>query len=68
MNSRYQVVRKDNGPHNPHTGVVSEHKTADAAREAIDNANRQLRHQKGYATAWHPYVVLDTETGETVTV
>ena len=66
MTARYQVVRKDNGPNNPNTGVVSNHKTIEAAQSAIARANRRLRHQPGQQTAWHPYVILDTETGEIV--
>jgi hypothetical protein len=64
MENRYAVVRIDNGMRNPHTGIVSNHKTEDAAREAIERANRRLQKQAGYATAWHPYAVLDRETGE----
>lgn len=64
MNTRYAVVRQDNGPRNPHTGVVSRHRTPEAAQKSIDQANLRLRRQPGYATAWHPYAVLDTQTGE----
>lgn len=62
----YAVVRKDNGPRNPHTGIVSTHQSAEAAFEAIEKANRKLKKQAGYATAWHPYAVLDCESGEIV--
>lgn len=64
QNSRYSVVRIDNGIRSPHTGIVSNHPTEDAAFAAIDRANKRLRRQAGYARAWHPYAVLDHETGD----
>jgi hypothetical protein len=57
--SRFAVVREDNGPHNPYTSVVSNHHTAEAAHAAIEKANRSLRRLPGYERAWHPYAVLD---------
>jgi hypothetical protein len=63
---RFIVVRKDNGPSNPHTGVVSQHDTAAEAFAAIDKANRKLRKQAGYQNAWHPFAVLDRVTGDIV--
>jgi hypothetical protein len=60
---RYAVVRIDNGAGNPHTGIVSNHKTEEAAREAIDRANRQLKKSPGQSSSWHPYAVLDRESG-----
>ncbi len=64
MAKRYAVVRIDNGWRNPPTGTVSEHDSEDEARAAIRVANAQLRRLAGYATSWHPYAVLDQETGE----
>jgi hypothetical protein len=57
--TKYRVVRIDNGPRNPHTGIVSTHRTREAAKRAIDKANTQLRRLPGYGTAWHPYAVQE---------
>lgn len=62
--AKFSVVRVDNGIKNPHTGVVSDHNTRESALEAIDSANRKLRKQEGQQSSWHPYAVLDNETGE----
>ena len=56
---KYQVVRIDNGRQNPPTGIVSTHRTREAAQAAIDKANRKLRKQSGMATAWHPYDIRE---------
>lgn len=61
---RFAVVRIDNGLSNPHTGLVSNHRTREAAEQAIERANRNLHKQPGYPTAWHPYAILDRATGE----
>jgi hypothetical protein len=63
---RYAVIRQDNGPQNPHTGIVSCHRTPAAAFAAIDKANTSLRRQRGYENSWHPYAVLDRSCGITV--
>ena len=53
----YHVVRIDNGRDNPPTGLVSTHRTLEAAQEAIAKANRYLRRLRGYESAWHPYAI-----------
>ncbi len=58
---KYQVVRIDNGRQNPPTGIVSTHRTREAAQAAIDKANRKLRKQPGYQTAWHPYTIVEVQ-------
>lgn len=63
MKSRYAVVRIDNGIHNPHTGIVTNHRSEDAARREIERQNRMLRRMPGQATAWHPYAILDRKFG-----
>ena len=56
--TKYQVVREDNGPRNPHTGLVkSGFQTREDAQTYIDRATKRLRKQPGCATAWHPYRV-----------
>jgi hypothetical protein len=64
MKTRYAVVQIDNGRNNPHTGLISGHRTAEAAQSAIERANKRLRRLPGYKTAWYPYAVLDCATGE----
>jgi hypothetical protein len=64
---RYRVVRIDNGISHPHTGIVSHHESAEAALTAIAVANRNLRRRAGEKNSWHPYAVLDIETGEKFT-
>ena len=49
----YHVVRIDNGRDNPPTGLVSSHRTLEAAQSAIDKANRR----RGYPSHWHPYAI-----------
>jgi hypothetical protein len=63
--TRYAVVRIDNGPHSPHTGLVSNHRTRESAEIAIETANTRLNRQPGQQHAWHPYAILDRQTGET---
>lgn len=55
--SKYRVVRIDNGHGNPSTGVVSNHRTSEAAQAAIDKANRSLRRSPGQGNSWHPYAI-----------
>ena len=64
----YRVVRTDNGSRNPHTGIVSNHRTLEAAQEWIDKANRRLCRSRGQEQSWHPYaiersVVVASRTG-----
>lgn len=61
---KYRIVRIDNGARNPHTGLVSEHRTLDAAQAAVDRANEKLRRQAGMSTAWHPYAIQKLVDGE----
>lgn len=56
---KYQVVRIDNGRDNPPTGVVSTHRTREAAQSAIDKANKSLRKLPGMSSAWHPYDIRE---------
>ena len=51
----YRVVREDNGPRNPHTGLVSYHRTYAMAEEAVDTAKRSIRSRRGNETAYPPY-------------
>jgi hypothetical protein len=62
--STFRVVRIDNGPRSPHTGIVSRHRTLEAAEAAVDRANQQLQRTPGYATAWHPYEIQQLVDGE----
>ena len=55
--TKFRVVRIDNGHDNPHTGIVSNHRTQEAAQAAIDKANRGLRSLPGCRGAWHPYAI-----------
>lgn len=57
--TKFRVVRKDNGPMNPHTGLVSNHRTREAAERAVEQANRGLRRTRGYENARHPYAVQE---------
>ena len=61
---RYAVVRIDNGLHQPHTGLVKSFRTESAAQNFIDRANKRLHKTPGYGSAWHPYAILDRESGE----
>jgi hypothetical protein len=61
---RYAVVSILNGIKNPHTGLISNHRSEEAARKAIEKANRQLRKRRGYETAWQLWAILDRHTGE----
>lgn len=56
---RYAVVRIDNGIRQPHTGTVKSFASFDAAWNFIDRENRKLK-----GGAYHPYAVLDRDTGE----
>jgi len=57
--TKYSVVRQDNGPNNPSTGLVSRHRSVEAAQKAIDRANQRLRKLPGQHNSWHPYAIME---------
>lgn len=61
---KFRVVRIDNGPRNPQTGVVSNHRTLAAAQAAIDRADKRLRRTRGFESAWNPFVIESLASGE----
>lgn len=57
----YAVVREDNGPSNPHTGVVKAGFTSlQDAQYYIDCANQRLRKTAGNKHSWHPYRIMES--------
>jgi hypothetical protein len=60
--NKYRVVEVNNGTSNPHTGVISNHRTLEAAEAAIAKANAKLRRQAGYRDSRYPWAIQQAES------